>query len=243
MAFGKVKIVVIAVVFLFAGFEIGVHVYEPQLSDLRHKAASQNYEISGLEYQVEGLRYENSALENQVSDLQAYRAQLQELLDAKGYSEIWLLDSAHEVINYPFLPISLGQNCSVYLEVGNHLGSLANYNVYVRFLNQTQPLPTNSTPSPMPSIDGFSMSIQDGGVWNAPMTFVISSATLSANTSTVTKMNVNGVTSLPNVVSRWDEERNGYYYQLIFELWLYSGRTSSYQYHGYFANLWLRLNT
>jgi uncharacterized membrane protein len=231
MASVRFQTVVIAVVFMTAGFGYGFGIYQPQLSSLKNKVVSLNYEVHDLE--------------NLVSDLQTNTTNLQELLRARSFSEIWLLGPAHQVDNYPFLPVSVGQNYSAYVEVGNHLGSPANYSVLVKFRNQTQSFPTASTPSSLPSLYSFSISVQDGGAGEAPLTFAISDATLNTTTNTtlVTKISINGVTREPDTIAKWDEERNGYYYQVIFELWIFNSTTSNYQYHDCFADLWLMLKT
>ena len=45
--------------------------------------------------------------------------------------------------NYPY-NIAVGQNYSVYVNVGNHLGSSAYYVLYVKLGNQTDQLPNGT---------------------------------------------------------------------------------------------------
>ena len=70
------------------------------------------------------------------------------LSGGEQFSKLYLLDPDNMAENYPF-NIVAGQNYSVYVGVGNHLGSSAYYVLYVKFGNQTDPLPnaTLGTPS------------------------------------------------------------------------------------------------
>jgi uncharacterized membrane protein len=56
------------------------------------------------------------------------------------FSELYVLGSEHMAQNYPN-NIAVGQNYSLYLGVGNHLGSSAYYTLAVKLLNPSDTLP------------------------------------------------------------------------------------------------------
>ena len=56
------------------------------------------------------------------------------------FSELYLLGPNQMAQNYPF-NIAVGENYSIYVNVGNHLGSSAYYAIYVKLSNQTDQLP------------------------------------------------------------------------------------------------------
>ena len=59
------------------------------------------------------------------------------------FSELYLLGPNQMAANYPS-NIVVGQNYSVYVGVGNQLGSSAYYVLYVKLGNQTDQLPNNT---------------------------------------------------------------------------------------------------
>ena len=67
-----------------------------------------------------------------------------------AFSELDLLGPEQMAQNYPS-NIAVGQNYSVYVNVGNHLGSSGYYVLYVKLANETDQLPnsTIATPSPL----------------------------------------------------------------------------------------------
>jgi len=127
--------------------------------------------------------------------------------------------------------------------VGNQLGELGYYAVYVKFHNQTQQAPnfTTSEPSPLNTTYEFRFFLSDGKVWEAPLTFAIENILLQQNFSLVQNISINGIVFPVDCTSTWDSDRNGFYYQMFFELWLYNMASQSFQYHNRFVGLWLNL--
>jgi len=161
---------------------------------------------------------------------------------SERFSELWLLGPAHTTENYPF-NVSVNEEYRLFVGVGNHLGSSSYYMVYVKFRNQTQQLPnfTMSEPSPLPPLYEFRFVLSDGEVWEAPLTFAIENVLLQQNFSIIQNVSINGIVFPINCTSTWDSDRNGFYYQMFFELWLYDMPSSSFQYHNRFVNLWLNM--
>lgn len=161
---------------------------------------------------------------------------------SEKFSELWLLGSRHEAEDYPF-NITVNENYKVYVGIGNRLGYSAYYRVYVKFRNQTQPLPvaSNSTPSPLPALYEFNFFVKDSEIWEAPLNFKVLEITSSNDSMTVGSLSINDVTFLVNSLSAWDTERNGFYYQLFFELWSYNTTLQGFQYHNRYVRIWLNV--
>jgi len=161
---------------------------------------------------------------------------------SERFSELWLLGPAHTAENYPF-NVSVNEEYNLFVGVGNHLGSSSYYMVYVKFRNQTQQLPnsTTSEPSSLPPLNEFRFVLTDGEVWEAPLTFVIENVLLQQNFSIVQNISINDIVFPVNYTSTWDSDRNGFYYQMFFELWLYNMTSSSFQYHNRFVGLCLNM--
>ena len=159
---------------------------------------------------------------------------------SERFSELWLLGPAHMAEGYPF-NVGVGEKYSVFVGVGNHMGSSAYYMVYVKFRNQSQPLPnaTASEPSPLPPIYVFQFFVADGETWESLLVFEILDASVQGDSMFVGDVSINDMVFSVNSSSTWDQENNGFYYQLFFELWLYNMSSSSFQFHDRFVGIWL----
>jgi uncharacterized membrane protein len=160
----------------------------------------------------------------------------------ESFSELWLLGPNHMAEDYPF-NVQAGEENSLFLGVGNHLGRSAYYLVYAKFRNQTQPLPnaSSSEPSSLSSIYDFQFFVADGDVWETPITIKILNASVQGNTMVVRSVSVNDKASKVGCSSIWDSEYSGFYFQLFFELWLYDSADSGFQFHDRFVGIWLNM--
>jgi len=161
---------------------------------------------------------------------------------SEKFSELWLLGSDHTAENYAF-NVAIGGSKTAYLGIGNHMGSSTYYAVYVKFRNQTQPLPdeTTSTPSSLPSLYEIRTFIQDGQTWEKLITFSILEASQSETKSLVNRLAINNRAVSTNSSAIWDPERDGFYYQLFFELWIYDTATKNLAFHNRFVTMWLNM--
>jgi uncharacterized membrane protein len=57
------------------------------------------------------------------------------LPSGESFSELWILGSGHLAEDYPFNVLE-GQAYKVYLGIGNHMGDLEYYSVYVKLRNR-----------------------------------------------------------------------------------------------------------
>jgi len=161
------------------------------------------------------------------------------------FSELWLLGPEHMAEGYPFnVRAGEGQG-PVYLGVGNHMDDSQYYLVYTKFRNQTQPLPnsTSSEPSPLSPIYEFRFFLADMETWEAPVSFIIEDAGFEGNSSFVAGISINRHVFPIDLSSSWDSEQNGFYYQLFFELWLYSSDLEGFQFHDRFVGIWLNMTS
>ena len=158
------------------------------------------------------------------------------------FSELYLLGPAHMAENYPY-NIAVGQNYSVYVDVGNHLGSLAYYVLYVKLGNKTDPLPDNAlgTPSSLEPLYEYRFSIQDSATWESLLTFSVSNASISGNNSQINTLQINSVTLNVDKPSMWDSNSTTFTYRLLFELWLYDSSSSVISFNDRFVDLQLNL--
>lgn len=153
------------------------------------------------------------------------------------FSELYLLGPGNIAEDYPS-NVAVGENYSVYVGVGNHIGSSAYYVLYVKFGNKTDPLPNvvSGTPSLLKPLYECRLFVQDGESWETPLTFSIATSSFSGNQSLISKLTIN------NVVFNVNKPTNGtmFNYRLLFELWIYNSQSSSIEYNN--RSVYLKLN-
>jgi uncharacterized membrane protein len=174
---------------------------------------------------------------------------LQQMLilpQAANLTEFWLLGPNHSS-DYPS-NVTSGQNYRLYLDTSNHLGSVAYYVVEIKFANQTQSSPDsfNHTSSAQPALSRLTYFVAQNNSYELPIDFSLQYQ-VNNKTSTIldmTSITVNGEEISTNSTTiSFDSARNGFYGNLIFELWIYNSATNSLQYHERYINLWLKLMT
>lgn len=160
------------------------------------------------------------------------------------FSELYIFGSDHKPENYPS-NIVPDQRYSVYIGVGNHLDSSAFYVLSVKFRNQTDPLltPTSGTPSPLQPLYEYRFGLQDGDYWESLLSFSVSNVSFSESQATVTELMINDFNFTVNKPALWNSNSSTFFYQLVFELWLYNKSTNSYQFNNRFVNLPLNLTS
>ena len=158
------------------------------------------------------------------------------------FSELWLLGEGHMAEDYPF-DVRENETYRVYLGVGNHMGLSEYYRVYVKFRNQSEPLPDvlNGTPSALPPLFEYRLFVRENETWETMVTFSFSGVSVEGNVSHVSGVTVDGSVVFVDKIAAWDSEGNGYYYQLFFELWLYDVASSGFRFHDRFVGLWLNM--
>jgi uncharacterized membrane protein len=163
---------------------------------------------------------------------------------SERFSELWVLGPNHMAEDYPF-NVEVNETYSVSVGVDNHLGGSAYYLVYVKFRNQTQPLPnaTASEYGPLAPLYEFRTFVVDGKTWEAPLTFSVLEVSRNDDSVFADRLSINGVVFSVNASTQWDSEYQGFYYQLFFELWLYNVTSQSFQYHDRFVGIWLNMTS
>jgi hypothetical protein len=158
------------------------------------------------------------------------------------FSELWVLGPGHMAEDYPF-NVTAGVNYLVYVGVGNHLGSSTYYVVYVKFRNETEPLPnaTSGVPSVLEPLYEYRVFLEDGGNSDVPLAFSFSNVSSVGGQSTVGNLTINGVPFIVDKSVSWDAENSGYFYQLFMELWIYDPASDGFSFHNRFVSRWLNM--
>ena len=161
---------------------------------------------------------------------------------SERFSEFWLLDPNHAAEDYPF-NVSAGEMYSVFVGVGNQMGSSEYYKVYVKLRNGTQSVPdgNNSVPDSLSPVYEYRFFVGVDEAWESPASFGFGDVVVEGDVLSVGEVVVNGVTSRVDVFAVWDSEREGYFFQLFFELWHYDVGSRDFRFDGQFVGLWLNM--
>ncbi len=151
------------------------------------------------------------------------------------YTELWILDANHMADNFPF-NITRNTDYSLFLGISNHLGASTCYQVKLKSHNSTQTIEDNSVlaPSSFSSIYNLTISVADNESWKLPITLSFNYDNNSAQRKiTLRSITFNGnVLNIENGEIHLDEKRNGYFENLIFELWIQNDNLGTFEYHG-----------
>ncbi len=160
------------------------------------------------------------------------------------FSELYLLGPEQMASNYPS-NIAIGQNYSVYVNIGNHLGSSAYYIFYVKLANVTDELPnkTPGTPSPLQPLYEYRISIKDNAVWQWLLSFEVTDATISKTTSQINTLQINDKVLNVEKSAVWNSNSSKFSYNLFVELWLFNEQTGSVEFNNRYVSLQLNLNS
>jgi hypothetical protein len=163
---------------------------------------------------------------------------------SEQFSELFLLGPEHMAENYPS-NIVIGQNYSVYIGAGNHMGASSYYTLYVKLLNQTDVLPNATSQIPNPSVPlyEYRFSMPNGNYWEGPLSFSVNDASISGNQSIINRFTVNGFSFKVNKPGALDSNSTKFSYEFVFELWLYDLTSNSFQYNNRFVDLHLNLTS
>jgi uncharacterized membrane protein len=164
------------------------------------------------------------------------------LPSGEQFSELFLLGPNQMAENYPS-NIAAGKDYTVYVNVGNQLGSSAYYLIYVKLGNRTDQFPnaTLGTPSPLPPLLEYRFSIQPNQTWQNPMTFSIANAAISSTTSQINTLKINDETFNVDKSATWNSNSSTFNYRLFLELWLYNAKAEHAEYNNRFVSLQLNL--
>lgn len=158
------------------------------------------------------------------------------------FSEVYVLDSSFSVEHLPS-NIKIGENYTINLGINNNLDSSAYYIEYIKLRSQIEVLynSSNGIPSPLPPLYEYRTFLQKGKNWTAPLTFSVSEITFNENQSNIEKIIINNVEFTINKETLWDSQNNGFYYQLLIELWKYDESLNDVYFDNEYVYLWLNM--
>ena len=159
-----------------------------------------------------------------------------------SFSELWILGSEKTISNYPY-QISENQTVSFWAGVRNRMGYPVYYVMFLKIRNQTQSLPDviKSTPSPVPPLLEFIFFLENDDTWENRLNFTITRSVEEDKTFSIRAIRINNLTLETDLTFVWDSQNNGFFSQIILELWLYNLESREVQFHDRYVTIWLNM--
>ncbi len=166
------------------------------------------------------------------------------LPQGEQFSELYLLGPQHMAEGYPY-NIVPNQNYSIYVDVGNHMGTLAYYVIYVKFQNASDILPdaTQGKTSSTQPLYEYRFAVQNGQTVENLLTFSITDTYTSNNQTTIGNIHLNNQDININKPSTWNSTTTTCQYNLLLELWIYNGQSGNIEFNNRYVNLQLNCTT
>lgn len=158
------------------------------------------------------------------------------------FSELWVLGPMQMATDYPF-NVRENEHYNISLGVGNHMGDLEYYVVYVKFRNQTEQLAnvTAGTPSSLKALCEYRIFLSEGETWERSITFSFSGVIFNDTVCKVSRLDFDAFHFQLNKTTSSNGENTRYFFQLFFELWRYNSAISEFQFHNRFVSVLLNM--
>lgn len=162
-----------------------------------------------------------------------------QLFKSQGYSELWILGPNNEAYDYP-KDVLEGIQQNFNLAVKNNLGSLTYYFIFMKIRDSTQPPPMQniSAPSPLDPIYEFRFAVADGQLWEKNIALEFLNFTTYADYLRFESVKISDILFKADGLTSW---KHGFYFQVFFELWVYSPNANDITFTNQYVGLWLNM--
>ena len=158
------------------------------------------------------------------------------------FSELWVLGPNRTVEEYPEA-IMVGESHTLHLVITSHVPSGGEYLVNVKLRNQTDPAPNSDRkePSSLKPIHEYQMVLAEAEQKEVGIVFSFSNIAFGDEICKISRILFDGSSFSVDKELRWDEDNEGFYCQLFFELWIFDEDLSDYKFDGSNVGIWLKV--
>ena len=162
--------------------------------------------------------------------------------EEERFTELWLLEEDHMAEDFPFIARE-GETYGVFIRIDNRMRSSVYYALHVGLLNRT------SAASGRTQYDGdleyasyeYRIILANEETWEKQIEFSFSNITVNEGSMHVGGMSIDGTIFPVNRSTDWDQEDQGYYYQLLMELWILNTTSAEFESHNRSVWIWLNI--
>jgi len=159
---------------------------------------------------------------------------------SEEFSELYLLGPQHTMADIPF---NIVQNdlYTVYLGVGNHMGTSQYYTCQIKLRTEVEPLKNETlvTASPIGPLYEYNVFLKNGASWEAPLTFRVNILSFDNDSAQIESIVINGIEFTVNRQVYWDSEKMGFYFNVLVELWVYNATKGITEFHNRSVHFYL----
>jgi len=159
------------------------------------------------------------------------------------FSEIHMLGSGRMAEKYPF-NVKSSETYRLILGVGNHMGSSSYYAIHVKIRDHGERPPnvSENDPSPSPTVCEYRVFVANDEIIEKSINFSLNFYLLSNDKCCIIKsLTINDVVFDVNKTVEWDSEKEGFFINLFFELWIYDLKIEDFFFHNRFVGIWLNM--
>lgn len=148
---------------------------------------------------------------------------------------MWILNEYQKAPKSQMIVVN-NTNYLLYIGAENKMGHAEYCEILVKFRNLSMPIPStaNSTPAPFDSILNYRFFLVKDEEWETSFEFKIMGEEIE-DSFLIYNIEINGQLYEINLKSDWSDEFEGYYYQFIFELWLFNETKEEFS----FSSVWV----
>lgn len=163
---------------------------------------------------------------------------------AERFTELYILGSEHAADNYPF-NIEAGEKYRFYLVVVNQRGCSSYYRLLTKIRNtgEAPPNPVERSPSDQEAFYELPVLLGEGERWEEVFIITFPSIHLENDKIYVPELTLNGSSLQINKTLNWSDEKEGFYAELFFELWIYNKTPEAFQYDNRFVGIWVNVTS
>lgn len=157
------------------------------------------------------------------------------------HSQFILLDSNGRVGDYP-LNVQTRKDYTFFVKIVNNLEQSTYYRIFVKLRNQSSIVNEGGTVNEINFLYESRVLVDDGDFLEIPFQFKILNISSSDNFLIIEKVFLNGKPSNIDCSSDWDSKKDGFYFQLFFELWRYDVLVGDFIYDDKTVGFWFNVN-
>lgn len=164
------------------------------------------------------------------------------LPEGERFTELWLLGENHVAEDFPFV-VREGATYDIFVGIGNHMRSSVYYTLHVKFWNRTSAISGQAHHDG--DLEGafyeYRIILKNEETWESRVEFSFSNITVNEGSIHVGGVSVDGTVFPVSCSTDWDQEDQGFYYQLLMELWILNTTSSEFVSHNRSVGIWLNL--
>ncbi len=163
------------------------------------------------------------------------------LPEGECFTELWLLEKDHMAEDFPFI-LREGETHHVSVSISNHMRSSVYYALFFWLLNRSSAIsgPNHYDGAFESTVYEYRTILAHDETWEEHIEFSFSNVTVDEGSMHVGGISINGAIFPISRSTDWDPDGQGFYFQLLMDLWVLN--TTSTEFVSHNRSVWIWLN-